>query len=597
MCKAVFSMSKSWRRSLIGEKLSCFEAKPVFYSYFCMSSFIFCRLTHFRLTVVMKKQFLSILLLVALSSVGVNSVAFGQNALPGIISSDNRLSAAPDPEPMPMPAMTTPINSTGHGYFGFDLGLTNTFFLGANNFFWPAYDASDNVSAILAFNSLGSGIGGIFGLKAGFPLSKSIDLEGKLRYITNYASETESQPLPYSGTGASTNVSNTYSMLLSSLDLAAMLHFALSDQWYAAGGLSFSDLLSNRFAASQTLPAGTFYVDDNDNLTNSVSETVPSGSQSNLFNTSRLDVQLGAGTVFPMGSFALDAELLVGIPLTAWLQSSRQAAYDAFADSTNARRTEFGTSNATVAYPTFPNMWYASLTIGLRFPFGGNSNAAPVEEEESTPSSNSAIGNDGKVALTGTVTDANTGNPVRANVTVVDLTNNQVVANDHTDGDGRYNVRVKAPGKYSVTADADGYLFGTSYFEVDDQGRILSRHPNIKLGPASGRTRLLVFFAFGSAELNASSYPELDRAARLMKAVPTMHVEIAGYTDNIGSDDVNMKLSQQRANAVRDYLIQHGVDKSRVSAKGYGKDSPIADNSTDDGRSENRRVEFVVQSK
>jgi len=199
--------------------------------------------------------------------------------------------------------------------------------------------------------------------------------------------------------------------------------------------------------------------------------------------------------------------------------------------------------------------------------------------------------------LTGTVTDAKTGDPVDANLTVVDLTNNQVVANDHTDGKGRYNVRVLAPGKYSVTADANGYLFGTSYFEVDKEGRILAHHPDIKLGPATGRTRLLVFFDFGKSSLSPSSYPELNRAVRLMKAVPSMQVEIAGYTDNIGSDDVNMRLSQQRANAVRDYIIQQGIDSGRVSAKGYGKDSPIADNSTDEGRAENRRVEFVVLSK
>ncbi|HEY3873878.1 MAG TPA: OmpA family protein, partial [Candidatus Kapabacteria bacterium] len=250
---------------------------------------------------------------------------------------------------------------------------------------------------------------------------------------------------------------------------------------------------------------------------------------------------------------------------------------------------------AVFSHPTFPKLWYASLTVGIRFPFGEHSEAT---SEEPTSTNNNSVSDDGKVTLTGRVTDDKTGDPVSANMTVVDLTNNEVVATDHTNSDGRYNVRVKSPGKYSVTADADGYLFGTSYFEVDAQGRILSRHPDIKLSStAGGRVRLLVFFDFNKSTLSSESYPELNRAVRLMKAVPAMTVEIAGYTDNVGSDDVNQKLSQQRANAVRNYIVQNGVTANRVTAKGYGKASPIADNSTDDGRAENRRVEFVVTSR
>ncbi len=82
-----------------------------------------------------------------------------------------------------------------------------------------------------------------------------------------------------------------------------------------------------------------------------------------------------------------------------------------------------------------------------------------------------------------------------------------------------------------------------------------------------------------------------------MKAVPAMKVQIAGYTDSVGSDAYNRQLSQKRADAVRTYLIDKGIEDNRVSARGYGKESPIADNGTDDGRAENRRVEFVVLSK
>ena len=67
-----------------------------------------------------------------------------------------------------------------------------------------------------------------------------------------------------------------------------------------------------------------------------------------------------------------------------------------------------------------------------------------------------------------------------------------------------------------------------------------------------------------------------------------------GYTDNIGSEDYNQKLSEQRADTVRDYLVTRGVAQTSVSATGYGKDHPIADNSTNNGRAQNRRVEMVV---
>ncbi len=501
--------------------------------------------------------------------------------------------------PRPNQVLDPSLAATGQSYWGFDLGLTYDWFLGQNNFFFPVFDQQFLVAVPLRFDNLGSGLGGVFGFKAGLALNRSLDLEGKIRYVTNYASSTENQLVPVVNTGSEANVTNTYTMSLSNLNIAAMLHYALSDDWYAAGGVSYSGLLSNSFSAMQTLPTGLFYVDTFGNLTNGISETVPKQSATGLFDASRFDLQLGAGTVIPLSSnsFALDAELLVSVPFTSWLASSKQANFDAFADAVNEIRQKFG-DNFPVAHPTIPNLWYASLTIGIRFPFGHSEEEPPAYESNEVPGTPAhGIGDDGKVALSGTVTDSKTGDPVDATMTVVDLTNNQVVATDQTH-DGKYNVRVKAPGRYSVTADADGYLFGTAYFQVDNQGRILARDNNIKLsGTSGGRTRLLVFFNSNSATLNASSYPELNRAVHLMKAVPAMKVQIAGYTDSVGSDEYNKQLSQRRAESVRNYLIQNGIAANRITAHGYGKESPIADNGTDDGRAENRRVEFVVLTK
>ena len=487
---------------------------------------------------------------------------------------------------------------TGHSYWGFDLGLTGTTYIGNQNFLWHLEDPTvidpltgiNDVQAYMPLDNLGSGLGFLLGVKAAYPLMSNLDLEGKLRYLTNYTSRDETHdvvlardPSTHQAT-ITTSSSNSFSALLSNLSLAALLNLKLSDQFYGIGGFELSDLLSNSVAVHQALANGStyFYSGTGDRSPATLFDQPPS-SVSDYFNSTRLALQLGAGTAFQLSSGSstlLDVELLFSIPLTEWLTSDAQ---------NHLSTVAAGFYQPTI---TFPKLWYASLTVGIRFPFS-SSNATYASDEAA--SNSSAVGSDGKVALQGRVTDANTGDPVDADITVVDLTNNESVATDHTDRDGRYNVRVRAPGRYSVTAEANGYLFGTSYFEVDKDGRILARHPDIKLSKSSGgKTRLLVFFDFGKSDLNPSSYPELDRTVRLMKAVPNMKVEIAGYTDSIGTPDFNRDLSEKRANSVRNYMIKKGIASNRVTAHGYGEASPIADNATEEGRAENRRVEFVV---
>ena len=103
-----------------------------------------------------------------------------------------------------------------------------------------------------------------------------------------------------------------------------------------------------------------------------------------------------------------------------------------------------------------------------------------------------------------------------------------------------------------------------------------------------------IFFDFNKASLRPESKTELENLIKLMNDNPNIKIEISGHADNIGSSAYNQKLSESRAKAVVDYLIEHGIERSRLSHMGYGFDKPIAPNDTEEGRQINRRVEFKI---
>ena len=103
-----------------------------------------------------------------------------------------------------------------------------------------------------------------------------------------------------------------------------------------------------------------------------------------------------------------------------------------------------------------------------------------------------------------------------------------------------------------------------------------------------------IFFDFDKTTLKKESFTQLNEVVDFLQDNPSVEVEISGHTDNKGSDDYNLKLSQGRAEAVVNYLIGHGVGNSRLIARGYGESKPVSTNNTDEGRAVNRRVEFTV---
>ena len=148
-----------------------------------------------------------------------------------------------------------------------------------------------------------------------------------------------------------------------------------------------------------------------------------------------------------------------------------------------------------------------------------------------------------------------------------------------------------------MSASKDGYFFHSERFDVPLTGKYETIEKNISLRPfEKGASVVLnnIFFETGKATLSNQSRLELEKAIALLNANPKMKIEIGGHTDNVSDDAFNLKLSQDRAKSVREYLIKGGISSVRLVAKGYGESSPIDTNDTEAGRQSNRRTEFKI---
>ena len=116
----------------------------------------------------------------------------------------------------------------------------------------------------------------------------------------------------------------------------------------------------------------------------------------------------------------------------------------------------------------------------------------------------------------------------------------------------------------------------------------------VKFEPARKYILDNVHFDTGKFSLRPDSYAELNELLSYLQLKKEIKIEIAGHTDNVGNDADNLKLSGQRSETIRQYLIKKGINPARLSAKGYGASQPVADNNTDDGRQKNRRTEVRI---
>jgi outer membrane protein OmpA-like peptidoglycan-associated protein len=163
----------------------------------------------------------------------------------------------------------------------------------------------------------------------------------------------------------------------------------------------------------------------------------------------------------------------------------------------------------------------------------------------------------------------------------------------HTGDDGKFEVLVPVNSVYMIryknfTADMNYTKMqvppdADAVYEVE-----------IKIEPPKEFVLENVYFDTGKSTLKPSSNKALNDLAEVLKLKKKMVIEIQGHTDNMGTEESNLKLSQSRAEAVKKYLVAKGIGADRVTAKGYGQTMPVADNSSEEGRAKNRRTSVKV---
>jgi OmpA-OmpF porin, OOP family len=192
----------------------------------------------------------------------------------------------------------------------------------------------------------------------------------------------------------------------------------------------------------------------------------------------------------------------------------------------------------------------------------------------------------------GKVLDATTQKGIEANIHYSSIPTGSIYGRFH---DSTFSFPIFGVVRYQITAEAKGYNPRTVILdpnEVDDFRKVIR---NIVLTPAGEAIRLShLIFAQGKALIQPESFQELDEVAEMMKDNEKIVIQLEGHTDNLGSAKANMKLSQKRVEAVKKYLVHHGISKARIKTKAFGGSQLLTNDTSPEGRNANRRVEMRI---
>ena len=169
-----------------------------------------------------------------------------------------------------------------------------------------------------------------------------------------------------------------------------------------------------------------------------------------------------------------------------------------------------------------------------------------------------------------------------------------------SDTTGSYTVSLPEPQAYAIEINASGYLYYLDILDYTSASGDEKLRQDFFLRKVEVGTKVVldhIYFETGKAILRPESEEALNQVLRFLENNPSMRLEISGHTDNTGSLRINQKLSRDRASSVVNYLVGKGIPQEMLESKGYADTQPVAENNTTEGRTKNRRVEFIVLSK
>lgn len=204
-----------------------------------------------------------------------------------------------------------------------------------------------------------------------------------------------------------------------------------------------------------------------------------------------------------------------------------------------------------------------------------------------------------QVLIKGKIVCARTGKPIKTQIRFKEKNKKNyeslIILNED---DGTFSFILPHGKEYEIVLESNNYFKITDNISLLDSLNKTKLHKNFSLEPYldSGYVAVManLLFEFGTTNISQTSYKDLDMLANKLKQQNKSVIQISGHTDDTGSETFNNKLSLQRASSVVDYLVSKGIRAWRLNAKGFGEQTPIASNATDDGRAQNRRVELLI---
>lgn len=204
------------------------------------------------------------------------------------------------------------------------------------------------------------------------------------------------------------------------------------------------------------------------------------------------------------------------------------------------------------------------------------------------------------VLVYGHILDANSNQPVTGYINYEKMPRANNVGHIFNENDGRYKLHMLEKEKYTVEITAEGYITVYDVVDIDDtddDGQIKRDYLLTKAEDGNILRMNNLLFEMGKADILESSYDELNSLAQMLHTNPKMKIQLEGHTDYRGNPDRNMKLSEDRVLAVRDYLVAQEIKKNRIKYKAYGGIKPITTDNTEEARLKNRRVEVRILTK